>query len=117
MDGDVNIDTSGDLDVGDLLGGLLGGVEVDDTLVDVHLIGVPGVGTVTARGLTGGVLEGLGGHADGALDLDVELLSAGHEVGGGLLDGLGVAGGEGDADAGDVGGLILSGLLDGSHFS
>lgn len=31
------------------------------TLVDAHLVGIPGLGTLTARGLAGGDLQVLGG--------------------------------------------------------
>lgn len=33
--------------------------------MDAHLVGVPGLGTLTARSLTGGDLEVLGGETDG----------------------------------------------------
>ena len=46
-------------------------MEVDDALVDAHLKLVPCVGTVTARRLTGGDPEDLGGEPDGALDLQL----------------------------------------------
>lgn len=66
--------------------------------MDAELEGVPGLGTLTARGLAGGDLQLLGGKADGALDL--ETLGAGtlEELGADLLEGLDLAGGEGDAD-------------------
>lgn len=32
--------------------------------MDAHLVGVPGLGTLTVGGLTGGDLEGLGGKTD-----------------------------------------------------
>lgn len=34
---------------------------LDETLVDAHLVLVPGLGTLTVGGLTGGDVEGLGG--------------------------------------------------------
>lgn len=37
---------------------------LDQSLVDAHLVGIPGLGTFTVGGLTGGDLEGLGGKAD-----------------------------------------------------
>jgi hypothetical protein len=46
------------------------------TLVDAHLKGVPGLGTLTARGLAGGDLEALGGQTDGALDAKFLVLRA-----------------------------------------
>jgi hypothetical protein len=46
------------------------------TLVDAHLKGVPGLGTLTARSLTGSDLEALGGQADGTLDAELLVLRA-----------------------------------------
>lgn len=37
---------------------------LNQTLVDAHLEGVPGLGTLTVGSLTGGNLEGLGGKTD-----------------------------------------------------
>jgi hypothetical protein len=66
--------------------------------VDAHLEAVPGLGTLTARGLAGGDLEGLGGQADGALDAEVLVLATLDDLGADLLEDLDLAGGEGDAD-------------------
>ena len=41
-------------------------MEVDEALVHLQLVAIPGLGTLTARGLTGGNLEVLGGETDGA---------------------------------------------------
>lgn len=71
---------------------------LDETLVDAHLEAVPGLGTLTARGLAGGDLEGLGGKADGALDAEVLVLGTLDDLGGNALEDLDLAGGEGDAD-------------------
>ena len=54
---------------GDLADSITGGVQVNDTLVDTHLELVPSLGTFSARGLTGGDSELLGGHSDGSLHL------------------------------------------------
>ena len=67
-DGDLNLDTSLDVD-DDSLDDLGGGVQVDEALVDAHLVHVPGLGTLTVGGLTGGDLENLGRHADWACSL------------------------------------------------
>jgi hypothetical protein len=110
--GDLNLDTSVDVD-NDLLDDLGGGVEVNQALVDAHLEAVPGLGTLTARGLAGGDLEGLGGQADGALDAEVLVLAALDDLGADLLEDLDLAGGEGDADLVALGSLsvVLVGLL------
>lgn len=71
---------------------------LNQTLVDAHLVEIPGLGTLTARGLTGGDLEVLGGQADGALDAQVLALGALDELGADLLEGLDLAGGQGDTD-------------------
>ena len=44
-------------------------MEINNTLVDPQLEFVPGLGTFSAGGLTGGDPQNLGGHSDGALDL------------------------------------------------
>ena len=79
--------------------------------MDSHLEGVPGLGTLTTGGLAGGDLEVLGGEADGALDAEVLGLCAVDELSADLLEGLDLAGGEGDADLVDLGGIGLAGLL------
>ena len=76
----------------DLLDNLAGGVQVDQTLVDLELVAIPSLGTLTARlqtfgvnigidssttatySLTGGDLEDLGRKADGALDAELLVL-------------------------------------------
>jgi hypothetical protein len=64
----------------DLLDDVSGRVEVDETLVDSHLVSVPGLGTLTTRRLSGRVLEDLGGESDGALDSEVSVLGSVDEV-------------------------------------
>jgi hypothetical protein len=115
---DLDLDTSLDVD-DDLLDDLGRGSQVDQALVDAHLVEVPGLGTLTAGGLAGlltknkmsaaaavGVkrrrlthhdLEGLGGQADGALSAEVLVLGALEELGADLLEGGDLARGEGDA--------------------
>ncbi len=95
--GNLNLDTSVNVD-NDLLDNVGGGVEVDETLVDAHLVAVPGLGALTARGLAGGDLEALGGQADGALCAEVLVLGAVDDLSADLLEDLNLAGGQGDAD-------------------
>jgi hypothetical protein len=71
---------------------------LNETLVDAHLEAVPGLGTLTARGLAGGDLEGLGGQADGTLGAEVLGLSTLDDLSADLLEDLDLAGGQGDAD-------------------
>jgi hypothetical protein len=77
------------------------------TLVDAHLKGVPGLGTLTVGGFTGGDLQVLGGQTDGALDAELLVLGTVD------LEGLDVARGEGDADLVDLGAFaeVLLGLV------
>lgn len=88
-------------------------MEIDEALVDAHLEGIPGLGTLTVGRLTGGDLQVLGGQADGALDAELLGLGAVDELLAHLLEGLDVAGGEGDADLVDLGAFaeVLLGLV------
>lgn len=79
--GDLNIHTRLDVDRGDLLDNLSGGVEIDESLVDSHLKVIPGLGTLTVRGLSGGDVKNLGGESDRALDANVGVLSSRDDVG------------------------------------
>ena len=76
-----------------------------------HLVGVPGLGALTARTLTGGDLEVLGGHADGALDAQLLALGAVDELLADLLQRGDLAAGQGDPDLVDLGLVELGGLL------
>jgi len=95
-------------------------VQVNETLVDLHLITVPGLGTLTARGLTGGDAENLGRETNGSLDTEVLVLGTLDQIRADLLEVLDVAGGQGDTDAvnGRLDVLLNTGLgrlLDGRH--
>ena len=79
--------------------------------MDSHLVSVPSLGTLSTRGLSGGVLEDLGGKTDGALDAEVTVLGSVDEVGAELLEGLDVSRSEGDPDLVDLGGTSSTGLL------
>lgn len=118
---DLDLDTSLDVD-DDLLDDLGGRSQVDQALVDAHLVRVPCLGTLTAGGLAGlfaqpgqsclsffanaseetretySDLEGLGGQADGALGAEVLVLGALNELLADLLERLHLARGQGDTD-------------------
>jgi len=114
--GHLNLDSGFDVDGGDLLDNLGGGVEIDHTLVDPHLELVPGLGSLSAGSLTGGDTQGLGGHPHGALHLEVLLLSSPDELGAHLLEGGHVPGGQGDPDPVDLLLLLLSLAILKRHF-
>ena len=76
-------------------------MEVDDSLVDPHLELVPGLTTLSARSLTGGDSQGLGGHPHGSLHLQLLVLGSLDQVTADLLQGLDVAGSQSDPDAVD----------------
>ena len=95
--GDFDLNTSLDVD-DDLLDNLGRSVEIDEALVDAHLIHVPGLGTLTARGLSGGDLEGLGGQSDGSLDAQVLRLCTLQQLAAHLLQRLHLSARQGDTD-------------------
>lgn len=80
-------------------------MEINEALVDAHLKGVPGLGTLTTRGLAGGDLQVLGGQADRTLDAELLVLGTVDELLAHLLERLDVARGESDADLVDLGTL------------
>lgn len=74
--GDSNLDFNTGLNVDDdLLDDLGGGVQVDQSLVDSHLVHVPGLGAFTARSFSGCDLVGM-------LVYTMEVESGNWEVGG-----------------------------------
>ena len=76
-------------------------MEVDDSLVDPHLELVPGLTTLSARSLTGGDSQGLGGHPDGSLHLQLLVLGPLDQVTADLLQRLDITGGQRDPDTVD----------------
>lgn len=87
---------------------------LDKALVDAQFVAIPGLGTLAARRLSGGDLEGLGGQADRTLDAEVLALGTLDELGADLFEGGHLARGEGDADLvrlGRLAGVLLVGLV------
>ncbi len=97
-DDDLNVNTWGDVHVGDVLNLGRGGLEVDDSLVDSHLESIEGVGTFTARTLSDGESEDLGGESDGAGSSDLADGALGLEASANLLEVGNVSAGDSDAD-------------------
>lgn len=60
----------------DLLHNLWRAVQINDALVDAHLVAVPGLGALTTGGFAGGDAQNLGGHAHRSLDLQLFVLCA-----------------------------------------
>jgi hypothetical protein len=110
-DGYLDLYAGLDRDGGDLLDDLGGRVQVNHPLVDPHLEPVPSLGSLSAGSLTGRDPQDLGGHAHGALGLEVLLLGPLDEVGAHLLQGLYILRGQGDPDTMDRGLVPLSRLL------
>ena len=119
-DGHLNLYTGFDVDRGDLLDDLRWRVQIDDTLVQAHLEAIPSLGTLTARGLTGGDTQNLGRHADGALDTQLLLLGSADQISANLLQTADIARGQRDANAvygRGLGNGLLNVLSSGGHFS
>jgi hypothetical protein len=66
--------------------------------MDPHLIHVPRLASLAARGLSGGDFEGAGGQAHGAFDAQVLGFSALEQLGAYFLQGANFAAGKRDAD-------------------
>lgn len=71
---------------------------LDQSLVDSHLESIPGFGSFTTRGLSGGNLEGLGWETDGAFDAEVLGLGTLDKFLADLLEGGNFSAGQGDTD-------------------
>ena len=74
-------------------------MEVNHSLVDPHLELVPGLTTLSAGSLTGGDPQGLSGHPNGPLHLQLLVFGSLDQVAADLLQGLNIAGGQSDPDA------------------
>ena len=86
--GEVDVDSGAHLERGDVLDNGDRAEDIDDSLVDAHLISVPGVGTLTARRLSSGDSEDLGGDSHGAASLitGILFLGSGDDLGAGSLE-------------------------------
>jgi len=103
--GDLDLNSGLERDGGDLLDDIGGRGQVDQSLVDPHLVSVPSLGTLTTGGLSGGVLEDLGGESNGSLDVEVPVLGSVDKITTELLQRLNVPGGKGDPDLVGLSGL------------
>ena len=113
VDGNIHLNTRFDADARDLLDHVARCVQIDQTLVNAHLELVPGVGTLSAGGLTSRDGKLLGGEADWTGNLELLVGGLLLQVGAHLFEVLDVARGEGDADAvhGGGAGIFESGFL------
>jgi len=67
-------------------------VKIDESLVDSHFVTIPGLGTFTTWGLSGGDTKNLGWETDWTLNLKVRFLGTSDEVRADLFKGLDVSG-------------------------
>lgn len=101
-DSDLDIHTRFDGDLGDSLDDLGWSLQVDVSLVDSHLVGVPGLRTLTVRSLSGGDLQDLGWDSDWALLDQLVVLGVLDDVGRDVLQLLDLGGGQSDSDLVDL---------------
>lgn len=85
----INIHGGSHLERGDVSDNGNGAVDVDDTLVDAHLVSVPSVGAFTAGRFTASNAQNLGRDSHGATSLitGILLLGSGNNLGTGVLQG------------------------------
>lgn len=96
-DCDFDLNTRLNID-DDLLDDLGRRIEINQSLVDPHLVHVPGLRTLTARRFACGNLQALGRQTHGALDAELLGLGAVNELLANFLQGCDFARGQGDAD-------------------
>ena len=96
--GHLNLNSRLNRDGGDLPHNLSGRMQVNKALVDAHLKPVPGVGSLSTWGLTGGNPKVLGGHADRSAHTELLVNSRTLKVSTNLLKVLDITTGQGDPD-------------------
>ena len=79
-DNEVHIDRSVDSEGGDVLDSGGWAVDIDDSLVDSHLVSIPSVGSLTAWGLSGGDSQDLGWNSNWSLGLVTLVLSSNDDL-------------------------------------
>tara|TARA_B110001450_G_C17250793_1_gene331463 strand:+ start:131 stop:511 length:381 start_codon:yes stop_codon:yes gene_type:complete len=85
-DDEVDIDGGVNLEGGDVLDDGGWAVDVDDSLVDSHLISIPGVGTFSAWRFSDGNSEDLGWDSVWTLNLVSLCLGSGDDLGASVLE-------------------------------
>lgn len=100
---DFDLDTRLQTDARNLLHNFTGRVQVDEALVNLEFVTIPGLRTFTTRSFTGGDFENLGRKTNGPLDTELLVLCTVDQVSRELLQVLDVAAGEGDPDFVDFG--------------
>jgi len=94
-DNEVDLNGSVDSEVGDLTDDAGRAVDVEDSLVDFHLITIPGVGSITTRRTSGGDGQAFGGHAVGSLGFVSLVLGSSNNLSTGGFERLNQSGGQG----------------------
>ena len=98
-DDEVHINAGVDSEVSYLLDDGRWAVDVDDSLVDAHLVAIIGVGTIAARGTTSCHSEYLGGDANDAASLVALLLGSADDLSASVLKWLGLSAAESHSDS------------------
>jgi hypothetical protein len=103
--GHFNEDIWVDVNGGNLLHGIGGGVQVDQALVDTHFVLVPGLGTVSGWCLTSNDAEDLGRKTYRARNAKILLEGRLLQFSADLFQVLHILRGQGDADTVELAGL------------
>ena len=77
---EVYVNGGVNLEHGDVLDGGGWAVDIDDSLVDSHLVSVPGVGSLTARRFSGGNSQDFGWNSDWTSSLVSLVLSSNEDL-------------------------------------
>ena len=77
---EVDVNGGVNLEHGDVLDGGRWAVDIDDSLVDSHLVSVPGVGSFTARRFSGGNSQDFGWNSDWTSSLVTLVLSSDEDL-------------------------------------
>jgi len=97
-DGNLDLDTWLDRHRSDLLDGLSWAGKINEPLVDLELVSVPGLGAFTAGGLSGSDLQDLGGHPDRSLNTELLILGSVDQIRADLFQSLDILACQGDPD-------------------
>jgi len=102
-DGDFDFNSGLQADTRNLLDNLAGGVQINETLVNLELITIPSLGTLTTGCLTGGDFEDFRGETDRPFHAELLILCTVDKVSREFLKVLDIAASERDTNLVDLG--------------